>query len=221
MRSYDQYCALAKALDVVGDRWTLLIVRELLVRPCRYSELQDGLTGIATNLLSERLRQLEAAGVIGRDADSRYQLTDWGRKLGTPVHELVRWAAPLMLAGQGTAVFRARWLELPLELMFGGVDPKRPKVQVEVRTADEVLTLTSAAGSVEVSTGPAPSPDVVVTGPPELIVGLMSGALDKDVAVSQGVSILGDFTDVERLRRDDWLTPPNEYGPRRPTSPRS
>ena len=71
-----------------------------------------------------------------------------------------------MLAGQGTAVFRARWLELPLELMFGGVDPKRPNVQVEVRTADEVLTLTSAAGSVEVSTGPAPSPDVVVTGRP-------------------------------------------------------
>ena len=62
MRSYDQYCALAKALDVVGDRWTLLIVRELLVRPSRYSELQDGLTGIATNLLAERLRQLEGRG---------------------------------------------------------------------------------------------------------------------------------------------------------------
>jgi DNA-binding HxlR family transcriptional regulator len=218
MRSYDQYCALAKALDVVGDRWTLLIVRELLVRPCRYSELQDGLTGIASNLLAERLRQLEAAGVIGRDAESRYELTDWGRKLETPVHELVRWAAPLMLAGQGTDAFRARWLELPLELMFGGIDPGRPNIQIEVRTADEVLTLTSAAGSVEVRSGPAPSPDVVVTGPPELIVGLMSGALDKDIAVSQGVHILGNFTDVERLRRDDWLNPPAESGPRREIS---
>ena len=67
MRSYGQYCALAKALDLVGDRWTLLVVRELLVRPCRYSELQDGLTGIATNLLAERLRQLESVGVISRD----------------------------------------------------------------------------------------------------------------------------------------------------------
>ena len=210
MRSYDQYCALAKALDVVGDRWTLLIVRELLVRPSRYSELQDGLKGIATNLLGERLRQLEAAGVIGRDADSRYELTDWGRKLGTPVHELVRWAAPLMLAGQGTDAFRARWLELPLELMFGGIDPGRPNIQIEVRTADEMLTLTSTAGNVEVRTGPAPSPDVVVTGPPELIVGLMSGALDKNVAMSKGVSILGDFAGVERLRRDDWLDPPTE-----------
>ena len=102
MRSYGQYCALAKALDLVGDRWTLLIVRELLVRPSRYSELQDGLTGIATNLLVERLRQLEGAGVIGRDGEGRYELTEWGRKLAAPVQELVRWAAPLMLAGQGT-----------------------------------------------------------------------------------------------------------------------
>jgi DNA-binding HxlR family transcriptional regulator len=213
MRSYDQYCALAKALDVVGDRWTLLIVRELLVRPSRYSELQDGLTGIATNLLAERLRQLEGAGVIGRDAESRYELTDRGRKLGAAVQELVRWGAPLMLAGQGTDSFRARWLELPLKLMFGGIDPRRPDIQIEVRTADEMLTLTSAAGAVEVRIGSAPSPDVVVTGSPELIVGLMSGALDKDVAMSQGVSILGDFADVERLRRDDWLTPPIDDRP--------
>ena len=155
MRSYGQYCALAKALDLVGDRWNLLIVRELLVRPSRYSELQDGLTGIATNLLVERLRQLEAAGVIGRDGESRYELTEWGRKLAAPVHELVRWAAPLMLAGQGTDAFRARWLQLPLELMFGGVDPGRPDIQIEVRTADEMLTLTSTAGSVEVRTGPS------------------------------------------------------------------
>jgi hypothetical protein len=91
--------------------------------------------------------------------------------------------------------------------MFGGIDPGRPNIEIEVRTADEVLTLTSAAGSVEVRTGHASSPDVVVTGPPELIVGLMSGALGKDVAMSQGVSILGDFADVERLRRDDWLSP--------------
>ncbi len=210
MRSYDQYCALAKALDVVGDRWTLLIVRELLVRPCRYSELQDGLTGIATNLLAERLRQLESAGVIGRDGDGRYELTDRGRRLGAAVHELVRWGAPLMLSGQGTDTFRTRWLELPLELMFGGVDPERPDVQIEIRTADEVLTLSSAEGSVDVCTGSAPSPDVVVTGAPELIVGLMSGALDKDVAVSQGVSILGEFAVIERLRRDDWGDPPAE-----------
>ena len=64
--------------------------------------------------------------MIGRDAESRYELTDRGRKLGAAVHELVRWGAPLMLAGQGTDAFRARWLQVPLELMFGGVDQDGP-----------------------------------------------------------------------------------------------
>jgi DNA-binding HxlR family transcriptional regulator len=207
MRPYGQYCALAKALDVVGDRWSLLIVRELLVHPARYSDLQDGLTGVATNLLAERLRQLEGAGVIERDGEGRYELTEWGRRLEAPVNELVRWAAPLMLAGQGTDAFRTRWLELPLGLMFGGIDPERPDMQLEIRTADDILTVEAADGRVEVRTGPAPAPDVVVSGPPELVVGLMSGALDEDDAVAQGVRVLGDLGIVERLRRDDWLEP--------------
>ena len=68
MRSYGQYCALAKALDVLGDRWTLLIVRELMLAgPSRYTDLRNGLPGIATNLLSDRLRELEAAGVVARE----------------------------------------------------------------------------------------------------------------------------------------------------------
>ena len=70
MRSYDEYCAIAKSLDVVGDRWTLLIVRELALRgACRYTDLRNGLPGIATNLLAERLRELEHAGVV--DARTR------------------------------------------------------------------------------------------------------------------------------------------------------
>src|SRR6202042_2649537 len=87
MRSYDQYCAVARALDVVGDRWTLLIVRELLIRPSRYGELQDGLPGVATNLLAERLRHLEESGVVTRDKQGLYELTGWGKRLATPVRE--------------------------------------------------------------------------------------------------------------------------------------
>ena len=79
MRSYDQYCAVARALDVVGDRWTLLIVRELLLRPCRYRELQEGLPGVATNLLADRLRHLEESGVVTRDEQGRYELTARGK----------------------------------------------------------------------------------------------------------------------------------------------
>ncbi len=65
-RDYGQYCGLARALDVVGDRWNLLIVRELLIGPARFGELREGLAGVATNLLTGRLRDLEANGVIER-----------------------------------------------------------------------------------------------------------------------------------------------------------
>ena len=74
MRSYRQYCGLARALDVIGERWSLLIVRELLDGPRRYNELLEGLPGIATNLLTDRLRNLEADGVLRRLDDGRYAL---------------------------------------------------------------------------------------------------------------------------------------------------
>jgi DNA-binding HxlR family transcriptional regulator len=227
VRSYGQYCALAKALDVIGDRWTLLIVRELLLRPSRYRDLRDGLTGVATNLLAERLRHLEDAGVVSRDSQGRYQLTDWGRKLATPIRELIRWAAPLMLQEQGNDEFRARWLEIPLSLMFGGIDRTRPDLQVEIRTSDEMLTLESSQGEVHVRPGPATAPRVVLTGPPDAIVGLLSGGVEQHVATGQGVSVLGDFQQVERLRREDWLDPVPEGAeagkarrPRKPATPK-
>jgi DNA-binding HxlR family transcriptional regulator len=210
MRSYDQYCAVARALDVVGDRWTLLIVRELLIRPCRYGELRDGLPGVATNLLAERLRHLEESGVVTRDEQDRYELTAWGKSLATPVRELVRWAAPLMTDKQSGDSFRSRWLEIPLDLMFGGVDPNRPDLEVEVRAGgQEAVTLVSRNGEVHSHSGPANSPDVVVSGPADTIIGLMAGRLDEDAAVEEGVSILGDFGQVVRLRQPDWLSEPS------------
>ena len=100
VRSYDQYCALAKALDVVGDRWTLLIVRELLIRgPCRYTDLKDGLPGIATNLLADRLRDLQAAGILARReapppiATTVFELTARGRELEPAMAALASWGA--------------------------------------------------------------------------------------------------------------------------------
>src|ERR1051325_8060010 len=88
MRSYGQYCSVAKALDVVGDRWSLLIIRERLLQgPCRYTDLRNGLPGIATNLLAERLRELEAAGLIRREeaappvATTLFRLTEAGAGL--------------------------------------------------------------------------------------------------------------------------------------------
>lgn len=89
-RSYRQYCALAKALDVIGDRWSLLIVRNLLLGPQRWSELRAGLPGIAKNLLSSRLSELAAHGIITHD-DDRYALTARGRQLERPLFALSDW----------------------------------------------------------------------------------------------------------------------------------
>src|SRR6185312_7009995 len=123
MRSYSQYCSVAKALDVIGDRWTLLIVRELLLAgPRRYTDLRNGLPGIATNLLSERLRDLEAAGVVIREdapppvASTLFKLTARGEALRPVLRELGLWGIPYMVEGPAAEdVFRGRWLAGPAE----------------------------------------------------------------------------------------------------------
>src|ERR1700746_2347764 len=112
MRSYDEYCSLAKSLDVVGDRWTLLIVRELLLRgACRYTDLKNGLPGIATNLLADRIRELEAAGLVRREeapppiATTLVHLTEAGTEL-EPVVKALGWCGMRDVgAGVGTHVF--------------------------------------------------------------------------------------------------------------------
>src|ERR1700751_2304890 len=120
MRSYGQYCAVAKALDVVGDRWTLLIVRELLLAgPCRYTDLRNGLPGIATNLLADRLRELEDAGIVRGElapppvAPTLYALTERGGALEPIVLELGRWGSPLMAEPVGEEAVRSHRLSLP------------------------------------------------------------------------------------------------------------
>jgi DNA-binding HxlR family transcriptional regulator len=207
MRSYGQYCSLAKALDIVGDRWTLLIARELLLRPCRYSDLQAGLPGIPTNLLAGRLRQLEEDGVVV-DERSLYALTPWGKQLAEPLHALARWGAPLMDEMEDTDTFRSEWLDFPVAIMFGGVEPDRPPLVVELRAGDSPVTMESAHGEVRFRPGPASSPDIVLTGPPDVVVGLLSGRLDQKRAEELGASVLGDPSPLARLRRSDWLSGP-------------
>src|SRR5580765_7427522 len=119
MRSYGQYCALAKALDVIGDRWTLLIVRELLLRgPCRYTDIRNGLPGIATNLLAERLRALEDAGLAGREAApppiaaTLLRLTPRGEELRAVVHAIGRWGGALLREPGPDDEFCSHWLAM-------------------------------------------------------------------------------------------------------------
>jgi DNA-binding HxlR family transcriptional regulator len=117
-KSYSQFCALARALDVIGDRWTLLLVRELFGGPRRHRELKRGLPGMASNLLSERLRELRAAGILERadvDGAPHYRLTGRGRALRPVLIELARWGAPLLPDLDDDADYQPHWLLLTLD----------------------------------------------------------------------------------------------------------
>src|SRR5947207_14125389 len=124
MRSYGQSCGVAKALDLLGERWTLLIVRELLQGPSRYTDLRNGLPGIATNLLAERLRELEEAGLVAREeapppvATTLFRLTPRGEELRPVVERLMLWGAPLMTVQDPQDVVRSHWLAFALESML-------------------------------------------------------------------------------------------------------
>jgi DNA-binding HxlR family transcriptional regulator len=187
-RSYGQFCALALALDRIGDRWSLLIVRELLIRPRSYGELRAGLPGIASNLLAERLRQLELDGLISReDGDSgrpRYELTSTGRELEEPIMVLVRWGGHWIGNASPQLAFRPEWLELALRAVLPEVAGDLPVIELRVR--DGVVHLRARGKSIEVASGSADRPAIVVTGDPTTLLGVAAGKLSLVDAVAQG-----------------------------------
>lgn len=200
MRSYKQFCGLARALDVIGERWTLLVVRELLEGPKGYNELLNGLPGIATNLLADRLRSLTAAGVIERRPDKRYELTAWGYELRDAVYALGRWAGPLMAKPRGNDHFEISWLHHMVIARFDGHDPQRRDLTVELATDDDVFTLESRDGRVRLTAGRSPDPDLILTGSTEPAVGLVLGRITPDQARQSGVTIRGPVQKLRDLR---------------------
>ena len=184
-RSYGQYCGLARALDVVGDRWNLLIVRELLIAPARYRELLDGLPGVATNLLSDRLRDLETAGVVERRLAEEgnaiaYALTPWGAELREPVEGLIRWSTPLMTRGPGGDHFRAEWLILPLSALLAGKAPARRSSTVGIAVDGHLLQVRTTRSGIAVSPHDGRDLDAVVRADASIVLGLAAGVLGLD-----------------------------------------
>lgn len=186
-RSYGQYCGIARSLDTVGDRWSLLIVRELLLGPLRYSELAAALDGIATNLLADRLRSLQTAGVIerrvGETGGVTYALTPWGLQLRETVESLVRWSAPLMIRGRDGDAFEPRWLAVALPALLHGRTAKRP-AEVGIEVPGLSLTLRIDKDGTHVTTDPDHRPDTTITAEPEVVLGLAAGALTVDQALA-------------------------------------
>ena len=198
MRSYGQFCALARALDVVGDRWTLLIIRELAARPCRFRDLTDGLPGIAPNLLADRLRLLAAEGVVAHDATATYQLTERGRGLGSALKALVRWGIPLMARGQGSDESRAHWLALAISALFEDATLD-PPVRVQILTGTGEIEIVAHHHAVETRLGHVLSPDASHEGPHELVLGALAGDISLAAAEESGLAISGSMPALHRL----------------------
>lgn len=157
----------------------LLIVRELLVGSRRYSQIRAALPGIATNLLADRLRALQADGIITRDeGEGRYHLTPFGRELEKVVHELVRWGARWMGQRGPNEEFRPEWLAVAL----GALVPRRRSGRVEIHADDAVINIVQG----RVSVGYVDNPDVVIEGSAEKILGVAAGRAPLSDLVVQG-----------------------------------
>jgi DNA-binding HxlR family transcriptional regulator len=207
MRTYNEYCAIAQALDVVGERWSLLIVRELMSQgPRRYTDLRHGLPGIATNLLAERLKELEEAGLVRRVeapppvATTLFELTDRGQDLRPVLQALGRWGSPLVQRPIGGNDFRSHWLVWPLGENLKDHAPRGRAKTIEIRTADQPMLIEAAEGKVKVRPGTAANPDAVVEGTPSAVLGLLLHHMDLAEARKRGVKFAGDVELLDRVR---------------------
>lgn len=195
-KTYGQFCGLARALDRVGDRWTLLIVRELLLHDAGYGELHTALEGIPTNLLADRLRDLEADGVVERatsQEDRRrvtYRLTSLGRGLEPALRSLIVWGAHWMAEGPGDDRFDPRWANLALRALL---DQRMAAVSgvVELRFDGRAVRVGSGADPAE--------PDATVEGDATVLLGLASGQLTLGEARRRGLRVRGDRALLRRL----------------------
>ena len=209
MRSYNEYCSLAKSLDVVGDRWTLLIVRELTLRgACRYTDLRNGLPGIATNLLADRLRELEHAGLITREdapppiATTLFRLTPRGEELRPVLQDLTRWGLPLMTDERPDDAVRSHWLAWALEQMLVDLRPDASAVTIQLLTGDQPILVETGDGTIHTRLGRADDADATLTGQPRPILGLLLGLLELPDAQASGVEFQGDPTALDRIGAD-------------------
>jgi DNA-binding HxlR family transcriptional regulator len=203
MRTYDDACAAAHALDLIGERWALLVVRELLLGPKRFTDLRAGLPNASPNVLAQRLRELERAGVVQRrklppPAASRvYELTDWGEELEPVITQLGRWGArsPLRPRDAGLGVDS---LILSFRTMF---DPRAAdglRASYELRLGEDRFRVVVDDGGFEVVRGAADRPEAVIETDPATLAALVYEDRDLAEALHSGdVKIEGDESAVE------------------------
>ncbi len=188
-RTYKQHCALARALDAVGERWTLLLVRELLTGPKRYKDLQQGLPGMGTNLLADRLKELVEGGLILRCAHG-YSLTPRGAQLEEAIIALARFGAPLLGQRKPDEHWSASWNVVALKYAFNAVRAKTLEGVIEYRIDGSTVQARVDRGTIATASGPRWNPDVVATADGDTFLGIASGEVDPDSAERAGTLLL-------------------------------
>lgn len=167
-RSYHQNCALAHALDLVGERWSLLLIRELLIGPRRYKDLLEGLSGIGTNLLANRLKEMEQFGLIEKTTlpppagSMVYQLTQLGHSLEATILELVRWGLQLKQSGTTTNLSKPEWDIVALRALFNPEAAKGLWETYQFEIDGVVYHATVEDGTIEIELGAAKRPDLTL-----------------------------------------------------------
>ncbi|MGW8359992.1 winged helix-turn-helix transcriptional regulator [Streptomyces wedmorensis] len=205
-RTYNQYCATARTLDLIGERWTLLLIRELLTGPKRYGDLQASLRGLGTGLLAARLKHLEREGLARKvtlPAPARtpaYALTEAGEELGPAVLALARWGLKwAMDERRGGETFHAGWAVLGLRACFDPDAAVGLRAVYEFHVDDEVLHARVDDGTVETIHGPARHPDATITITEEAFAEVTARTLTFSDAIEAGTAAATG--DAEALRR--------------------
>jgi DNA-binding HxlR family transcriptional regulator/putative sterol carrier protein len=218
-RSYNQYCGLAYALDKVGERWTLLIVRELIAGPRRFTDLMDGLCDISSNLLSERLKGLEEDGIVRRRAlpppaaSVVYELTPTGHDLEKTLLELGKWGSQFMPPlDEDSQFLHLGSYALTPKTFFRAEEAQGIDESYELHIDNEILTFRIRNGELRVRQGEAADADVILYASMQDYMGLLGGALDASDAVAQGViKVDGDMEALRHFLRLCRL--PEKFGP--------
>jgi DNA-binding HxlR family transcriptional regulator len=208
MRTYGDGCAIARALDLVGERWALLVVRELLLGPKRYTDLRRGLPNASPNVLSQRLRELERAGVVRRHklpppAGARvYELTEWGRELEEIVIALGRWGARSPMPPSDAASMSADSIILALRTRFDSRAAHELRANYELRLGDDRFRIEVADNQIEIARGGVDQADGTIdTDPGTLDAVLWRDRPLTDAQRSARMTIEGDKAAVERFLR--------------------
>lgn len=196
MKGYRQYCPVAKGLDLIGERWTLLVVRELLARgAARYSDLAAGIPGIPPAQLSDRLRSLEERGIARRDG-AEYALTEWGAGLEPVLAALGTWAAPALANAPADDRFQAHWLIVPMRAHLTDGEPGAPAVRIAVESEGERLVAT-VGGTVTVEPDDGGPVDATLAGDRGEVLRVIAGV--RSPGEPGAARVIGDPRAVARL----------------------